>query len=88
MEGERTGVYLPGMERGPFAGFYLVSELPAASEGVHRWAVRHADGRLGEVLFGSEELLETASKMPQGGPWGIVLTGSDDAGGWVLLPGW
>lgn len=87
MEGGRLGVYLPGMERGPFAGFYLVSELPSSGEGVQRWAVRHSDGRLGEVLFASGAVLETASKMPQGGPWGVVLTGEDDQGGWILLPG-
>ena len=87
MEGGRSAVYLPRMQRGPFAGFYLVSELPVSSDGVQRWAARHADGRQGEVLLGSAELLETASKMPQGGPWGVILRGEDDAGAWVLFPG-
>ena len=87
MEGGRSAVYLPRMQRGPFAGFYLVSELPVSSDGVQRWAARHADGRQGEVLLGSTELLETASKMPQGGPWGVILRGEDEAGAWVLFPG-
>ena len=75
------------MQRGPFAGFYLVSALPSPAGGAERWAARHSDGRQAEVLFGDESLVQAASKLPQGGPWGVILTGKDEAGFWVLIPG-
>ncbi len=75
------------MERGPFAGFYLLSELPSRSGEAKRWASRHSGGELGEVLLGDSALIEAAQGFPQGGPWGDLLWGEDDHGAWVLLPG-
>jgi hypothetical protein len=75
------------MERGPFAGFYLLSELPSNSGEPKRWAARHSDGVLGEVFLGDSGLIEAAKSFPQGGPWGTILWGEDSGGAWVLLPG-
>jgi len=81
------GVYLPTMQRGPFAGFYPVSQLPSLPGEPERWAGRHSDGKLGEILLGDSALIDKASVLPQGGPWGVVLTGEDQDGAWVVLPG-
>jgi hypothetical protein len=75
------------MERGPFAGFYPLSELPSQTGEPKRWASRHSDGELGEVLLGDKALIEAAKTFPQGGPWGTLLWGEDTQGAWIVLPG-
>ena len=75
------------MTTGHYAGFSKLKLLSSSGNGVERWSATNAKGEHGELFFGGPDLIAAANDLPQGGVWGVVLSGIEEGRGWALIPG-
>ena len=75
------------MTTGQYAGFSKLELLSSLNGVTERWSATNAKGERGELFFGGPELIAAANDLPQGGIWGVVLSGIEEGKGWALIPG-
>jgi hypothetical protein len=75
------------MTTGQYAGFSKLELLSSSNTGIERWSATNTKGEHGELFVGGAELIAAANDLPQGGIWGVVLSGIEEGKGWALIPG-